>query len=126
MAKTKYNRETVIEAIRGEGRWAGKDGKRNSTFGNITNIAIRLGVTRQTVYSYMDRWATVKQAVEDAKDEMLDFAESKLFTLINSGNVTAIIFTLKTQGKGRGWVERTELAGVEDRDININVKYKDG
>jgi hypothetical protein len=51
-----------------------------------------------------------KYAVEDINEYALDFAESKLYELIEDSNVAATIFYLKTKGKARGYIERSEVA----------------
>ena len=124
MSRTKYDLETVLQAVRGTGQWA-KDGMVTSSGGMIATVARRLGVSRKTVYSYKSRWATVEQALQEERDEMLDFTESQLWKQVAEGNTTAIIFALKCQGKERGWVERQEVAGVKDREIEFSVKYPD-
>ena len=80
--------------------------------GIIATAAKRLGCTRQTVYNYIGKDKTVAAARDEAKETTLDWVESQLMKQIGTGNMTAIIFYLKTQGKGRGYVERLEL-GVE-------------
>ena len=40
---------------------------------------------------------------------MLDTSENKLLELIKQGNITAIIFHLKTKGRSRGYNESTQL-----------------
>jgi hypothetical protein len=75
-------------------------------------------------------------------DLAVDFAESQLFELIKGAhrevstpdgeviriqdapNTSATIFYLKTRGKKRGYVERTELAGVNDAPIQIIINDK--
>ena len=55
----------------------------------------------------------------------LDFAESQLHNQIKSGNTSATIFYLKTKGKKRGYVEKSELditSGDEPIKININIE----
>ena len=123
MSNTKHDRETVIDAIKGEGAFA-KSGVDMSSFGNVSNVAQRLKVTRATVYSYMDRWKTVEDAIMDERNSFLDLCENKLASEVNKGNITAIIFTLKTIGKSRGYVERAEV--MNDGKMEIIVKYADG
>lgn len=87
------------------------------TRGFITYTAKRLGCDRSTVYSYINKYAVCKKALEDARETMLDTAEMRLWEQINAGDTTAIIFTLKTIGKGRGYVERQELTGADGGPI---------
>ena len=76
--------------------------------GFVSTAAKRLGCGRTTIYRYIDKYATVKQAVDDAREDMKDFAEAKLFQLIKSENITAIIFYLKCQAKDRGYIDRVQ------------------
>jgi hypothetical protein len=49
-----------------------------------------------------------------AEDERLnDITEMKLMENIKNNDTTAIIFRLKTKGKHRGYIERTENVNVE-------------
>ena len=49
-----------------------------------------------------------KEKIDDIKNIALDFVESKLIGKIKEGDIVAILFYLKTQGKKRGYVERVE------------------
>lgn len=89
---------TATEAIK-----AIKDSK-----GIIHVVAARLGCTRRNVYYLRDKFSTVKEALEDERESVKDFAESKLFQQMDKDNITAIIFYLKTQAKDRGYIERQE------------------
>ena len=120
MSDTKHDLDTVIDAIRGTGRWI-KDGNPNTSGGNLSAIARRLNVTRATVYNYAKRWKTVEDAIEEEKQGMLDFTENQLFKQVQAGNITAIIFTLKTIGKSRGYVERQEHDLTGEQKIIFEV-----
>jgi len=93
--------------------------------GLLTDAAKRAGVSYSTVWQYAHNYPSVKQAVEEAKEGMLDLAESKLFHAINNGNMTAIIFFLKTKGKERGYVERSEHTGENGLPIQVEVNARD-
>jgi len=96
MAKNGFTADEFIKAIEGSG-------------GFVTTIARRVGCSRTTVYNAMERYATVKQAIQDEKDSLKDMAEGELLKQIKGGNTTAVIFYLKTQAKDRGYVEKQEI-----------------
>ena len=124
MANTKHDLQTVLDAIRGEGRWAAPN-KVTTSAGVIQTIATRLGVHRNTVNNYKEKWVTVRDAIEDEKETPIDLAEVKLFDEINKGNITAIIFMLKTKGKNRGYVERQEITGADGEPVPIAITKMD-
>ena len=75
---------------------------------NISATCNALNISRQTFYNYRDSNQKLSDQINEADEAILDFAESKLVEHINSGDVTSLIFLLKTKGKNRGYVERTE------------------
>lgn len=93
--------------------------------GLISVAARRLGTSRSAVYAAINRHPTVAEAAEDARERTTDLAEGKLYGKINDGDITAIIFYLKTQGKARGYIERQErhhsgsidLKGLTDEEL---------
>ena len=92
----KYTAQQMIEVI--------QDAK-----GILTVAARKLECSRNTVYRYINKYATVKDAYEEANESNIDFVETKLMEQINKGNITAIIFFLKTKAKHRGYVERQSV-----------------
>jgi len=108
----RYSAQEVAEAIITAG-------------GFVTKAARVLGCSPTTVYSYINRHAKCREAVQEARERMLDTAEGKLFQQILDGNMTAIIFYLKTQGKGRGYIERQEVTGTDGGAVTIRVVYDD-
>jgi hypothetical protein len=89
--------------------------------GFITTIAKRLKCSRPTVYRLLEEYPELKQALTDERETQTDHVESKLFDQINQGNITAIIFYLKTQAKHRGYIERQELTGADGGPINLDI-----
>ena len=90
--------------------------------GLLTMAASRSGIGYRTVCRYVAEFPSVKQAAQDAKERMLDFAEGKLYGKIKAGDNTAIIFYLKTQGKARGYIERHEVSGEGGEPIKHSVE----
>ena len=93
--------------------------------GYIAQAAGILGVSRSTFYNYLKKFSTAQETLEVVRESRHDHVESKLMQLINKGNVTAIIFYLKTQCKNRGYVERQEVTGAEGEGLTIVIKPRD-
>lgn len=87
--------------------------------GNLSAVSRALGVSRLTVYRFMEKRPTVKQALDEAREKMIDNVESKLYSKALDGDTTAMIFFLKTQGKSRGYVERQEVTGADGGKLQI-------
>jgi len=87
------------------------------TLGVVTTAARQIGIERTTHYYWMKEDEDYKKAVQSIDDVALDFAESKLHSLIQNDDTAATIFYLKTKGKKRGYVERQELTGNEGAPI---------
>jgi len=86
-----------------------------------------LGVSRTTIRRYRKRWASVDEALEAKRGELVDEAESQLRAAVLRGESWAIVLVLKTLGKNYGYSERTELAGVNAKPITfvevVPVRY---
>ena len=87
------------------------------SLGIISTACAEVGINRSTHYDWLKTDEEYKQEIEHIAESVIDFAESKLHTLIDKGDVASTIFYLKTKGKKRGYVERTELTGEEGQPI---------
>ena len=96
-----------------------------ATRGNILLASKRIGCDRVTFYRYAREYPEVSRALQSSREGVIDMVESKLVTQALAGNMTAIIFFLKTQAKDRGYVERTEHASDPDAPLTIKVVYDD-
>ena len=92
--------------------------------GNITLVAKSFGLSRMTIYNYLNKHPQLKESLADEREKMIDHVESALYNQALDGNTTAMIFFLKTQGKNRGYVERQEFVGKDGEAIQINVGLK--
>ena len=79
-----------------------------ANMGNATVASKAVGIHRTTYRRWYNADPKFAALVDEVKEEQIDLAESELRKLVKSGNITAVIFTLKTIGKERGYVERTE------------------
>jgi len=103
----KYTTAQMIEALR-------------EKHGNLSASARFLGCSRDTVRRYINTYPTVKAVADEERETLIDFAENQLFQQVKDGNITAIIFTLKTIGKSRGYVERQEVTGADGGAIIVD------
>lgn len=91
--------------------------------GIITDACNKAGVARASYYNWISEDPEFKAACEEAQEAAIDYVEGQLFKRISGVSVegadgevfeqppsdTAIIFYLKTKGKKRGYVERSEV-----------------
>lgn len=76
--------------------------------GNLAAVAKKHGVSRQAVLKLTQKHQSLRGVLSDAREGMLDHAESSLFRAVLSGEAWAVCFFLKTQGKARGYLERPD------------------
>jgi hypothetical protein len=109
MNKTEQHKKAVIEAL-------------EKSLGVVTTACKQSEVSRTQFYQWLKDDERFKAEVNDISNITLDFAESQLHKQIMDGNTSATIFYLKTKGKKRGYVERTEVhqeTTYKSLDINI-------
>jgi hypothetical protein len=100
-----YNDQEIIKALL-------------ASHGLVSHAARRLKCTPGTIQNHIKNNTEVAAACQQARDTMLDFTESKLFESIKGGDLHAIIFYLKTQGKSRNYIERQELTGKDGAPVS--------
>ena len=108
----------------------------------MSDIAANFKVARNTVYAWCRDDPNFAQTLEDSRERFVDLAESNLRKLvagvpaietdengdkrfagwIERPSETAIIFTLKTRGKKRGYVERSEVEADVSMKGSVDIK----
>lgn len=87
-------------------------GKFFDFLGNVKKTCNAVGISRTAYYKWRREDKEFEKEADYIKDaarqSIIDDAEDGLREGVESGNMTAIIFTLKTIGKERGYIERTE------------------
>tara|TARA_R110000765_G_scaffold231124_2_gene334493 strand:- start:666 stop:1049 length:384 start_codon:yes stop_codon:yes gene_type:complete len=78
------------------------------SLGIVTSACKNVGIARETHYKWLRVDIKYKEEVESIEGIALDFAESQLHQQIKRGEVSSTIFYLKTKGKHRGYIEKTE------------------
>ena len=98
--KTEHTKKALLQAL-------------EKSLGVVTTACKKLGIGRTTYYDWYNTDKEFAAQVDDLQNVALDFAESQLHQQIADDNTSATIFYLKTKGKKRGFVERTEHTGIE-------------
>ena len=93
--------------------------------GNVSMAASEIGVTTQALYLRRKNSPAIAQAVIDARRQLVDEAERVIKHHLGKNNLTAAIYTAKTQGRARGWDENpqrnTGSSGVQIDNLTINL-----
>ena len=94
-------------------------------FGNITISCQACGISRTMYQNWMKNDPEFRKALAEIEPEeiMLDWGEHKLMERITKGDTLATMFLLKTKGKRRGYIEKTEVQHEGDvvKAITVNV-----
>ena len=95
------------------------------TRGMVFLAAKKLGCSDDTIYNYAKRYKAVGDALRQQRGQFVDMAELKLWNAVNEGEAWAVQFALRTLGKERGYVERSEVTGKDGNEFVIKVVYAD-
>ena len=91
------------------------------SMGIVANACKIVNLDRTTFYRYYNEDQQFSDDVDKIQDYVLDFAESKLLENIKDKKETSIIFYLKTKGRKRGYIEKTETdITTNGKDVNIS------
>ena len=101
--KTDTVKKKVLEAL-------------EKSLGIVTVACKNVGVDRSQFYVWLKEDNEFAKAVDGMNDIALDFAESSLHKQIQSGVPASTIFYLKTRGRSRGYIEKSELDITSDGD----------
>ena len=96
-----------------------------SSLGVVTTALKATNLSRTNYYKWLKEDEDFAKSVKEVENIALDFGESQLHAQMKDGNTSATIFFLKTKGKKRGYIERSELdlsSGDEPIKINVNIK----
>jgi hypothetical protein len=91
-----------------------------ATLGIVTKAADKARIAPSLHYEWFYADDKYRKAVEEINSRALDEVEGKLYELIGHGNITAIIFYLKTKGRKRGYAEKAEPT-EEERRIGYKI-----
>jgi hypothetical protein len=86
--------------------------------GNVAAIADLYEVSRTVMENYIQSVPQLKQALADAREEMLDRAEAVLYEKVIQGDTSSLHFYLRTQGRRRGYTESRLNINLSKIDMN--------
>jgi hypothetical protein len=96
-----------------------------SNFGVLTPTCRATGIEKKFHNRWLIEDSDYRQKVEEIDSLLLDFAETQLYNQIKNGSIPAIIFTLKTKGKERGWIEKALDSKGKQQAASIFDKIKE-
>jgi len=102
----KFSNQQIVDAV-------------SSVNGMVYLAARKLGCNPQTIYNRMAKSPTIREAVDNARGELIDISEQKLRGSVMNGEPWAVAMVLKTLGKHRGYVERQEVTGADGGKLQI-------
>jgi len=87
------------------------------SFGVKSAVAALVGCSKQTVDNALERWPELHEQLDTAKAVLVGMATGALVDDIvdrtSPGHQRAYMYTLKTQAKDEGFVERSEVTGAD-------------
>lgn len=95
------------------------------SLGIVTTACRQVDIARNTFYTYLKDDEEFAKKVKDIENIALDYAETALFKNIKDGKEPSTIFYLKTKGKQRGYIERSEITGKDGEQLFNNMTEQD-
>jgi hypothetical protein len=81
----------------------------DENIGIVTTVCIKQGISRDTYYRWLRHDPAFAERVQEIKDRGIDFAEDMLMSKIVAGDLQAVMFFLRSQGKHRGWNDKVDV-----------------
>ena len=98
-----------------------------SSLGVVTQACKKVKIARSTFYDWYNGDEAFKKEVDSIGDIALDFAETQLHKQIKEGVPSSTMFYLKTKGKKRGYIEKTEhdhtTKGDKINDQKVSIVF---
>jgi hypothetical protein len=73
------------------------------TFGNISMAARKLGVDRMSVVNAIEKHPIVKEAHDEAAEQITDIAEGHLVAAVRKGDMKQVQYWLENKARHRGY-----------------------
>ena len=97
------------------------------TNGLVSLAAKRVPCSISTINTRRKRVQAVEQVIQECRGELVDYGELALRRAVVEGEPWAVGLVLKTLGRDRGYVERTEnmVTGKDGGPVTVRVVYGD-
>jgi len=93
----------------------------------ITGTARAININPDTVYNWIEKDREFKKQIEKTEKELFDYVKSKLLLAIKEGNLTAIIFFLKTRHpEFQQSQQQTNMMFAQQNILNNQINIKPG
>lgn len=78
-------------------------------------VSKQLSVSPRVLDKFISNHPTLQEIERDVRESLLDEAETQLYSRVRDGDLQAIKFYLKCQGRHRNWVE------ISESNVNIQI-----
>ncbi len=89
--------------------------------GRVSDAAQRLGCDPHELRIRIERSPHLQKTLENIREDQVDMAESRLLERIDKGELSAITFFLKCQGRRRGWLEKQVMDQAVQQCVEIRI-----
>jgi hypothetical protein len=97
----------------------------DENIGIVTTACMKQGITRDAYYGWLRHDPEFVEKVREIKDRGVDFAEDMLMSRIVAGDLQAVTFFLRSQGKHRGWNDKIDVNVSSNTNASITDKIMD-
>ena len=92
------------------------------TGGIRSHAAAALGVSPSTIGRHIEASEYLQAVEKEIINVHIDEAENQLWNHVRNGHIAAVIFSLKTKGRERGWSERLDIGiSVNNATPGLNL-----
>ncbi len=93
--------------------------------GSVVEIATKFGITPRGLRKRIQENPDLKEAQLEARERLVDIAQSKLGDAVRRGDAWAVKFTLETWGKSRGFTKQIQVDSNTENEIVTVFHYID-
>lgn len=85
------------------------------------SLARHFRCARKSIKKWIEESDELKELFEEQRDSLVDEAEVQLRRAVKDGDMKAVIFTLRTLGRERGYTTRVELDGSLEHRGTVSI-----